>query len=461
MNNYYKVFWHLFFGTVILSILAFYNGYPFVYSDTGTYIYSGFDKFIPLDRPVIYGLFLRYSSLGFSSWFVVFFQNIITAYVILKTLQLFNFEEKHFSKVYYFILLFLVIFTGIGWYTNQLMPDFFAPVTILVLFILLQKKKLFDFSGILLISILILSLTSHFSHLMLGSVLVLISMMVKIFFKFLDGISTKRILYVAGFVLFSWLLIPTINYSLEKKFILSKGTHVFLMAHLNDTGILQKFLNEKCSDSEFKDCPICNYKDSLPTDLATFIWSDNILEKSGGWIESKQEYDKIIKATLTDPNYLLLNIYRSITYGLVQLTKNEVGEGLSAYNEGSPPYGQIYWRFNDELNNYLNSRQNQWGGVNLKRNFANTAHLIVLIISLFILVLMFSGSVFQKIERRQKIFLLFVILSVLINSFVTAGLNSPVSRFQARVVWILPLSILIIVIKNFRLIKITILKNID
>ncbi|MFK8101257.1 MAG: hypothetical protein AB8G15_01985, partial [Saprospiraceae bacterium] len=55
-------------GTIILLFVAFYNGYPLVYSDTGTYIQSGFELFVPVDRPLTYGLFLRYTSLGISPW---------------------------------------------------------------------------------------------------------------------------------------------------------------------------------------------------------------------------------------------------------------------------------------------------------------------------------------------------------------------------------------------------------
>lgn len=447
----YKTTWHLFLGTIILSTIALYNGYPLVYSDTGCYIVSGFEKLIPTDRPITYGLFIKFSSLGISAWLVVFFQNLITAFIILKTIQIFNFNEKHFSRVYFFILLVLVLFTGIGWYSNQLIPDFFAPITILTLFILHKLKKLFDFQGIVLLFILILSLVSHFSHLLLGSILICTILIAKTIFPFFKEISYKRILIIASIIFISWFIIPTINYSIDQKFTLSRGTHVFLMAHLNDTGILKKFLDEKCPDSEFKDCKLCEYKDSLPTDLASFIWSNNILKETGGWIDSKNEYDKIIHATLKDPQFLALNIYRSVTYGFIQLTKNEIGQGLSPYKEGSPPYTQIHGKFKAETNNYMNSRQNQWNGL-LKRDLVNTAQLILLAMSLLILALILPPSFFQKLDKTQRIFLLFIIISIVLNSFITAGLNSPCSRFQARVVWLLPFSLMIIGFKNYKLI---------
>ena len=441
------------FGTLILCIIGLYNGYPLVYSDTGTYIYSGFDKFIPVDRPITYGLFLRFFSFNYSAWFVILFQNFITAYVMYEFLKIFFLKMKRFSLIYYSILLFLVLFTGIGWYSNQLMPDFFAPLIILIIFTLLISKDISIFSQILLSIILLGGLTTHFSHLVIASLVIAFIIFIKVLFmRNLKEYSFRRVFVVSALVFSGWIVLPIINYITEKQFILSKGSHVFLMAHLNDTGVLKKFLNEYCTSNEFKDCKLCQYKDSLPNDLATFIWSSNILENTGGWENSKEEYNKIIYATLKNPKYLFLNIYRSVTYGFVQLTKNEIGQGLTAYNPGSAPYGQIHWRFNAELNNYLNSRQNLWNGVSLKFDTLNKFHLTLLIISLFMLVLIVTSPIYFRLDSIARYFLIFAILSIIINSFVTAGLNSPCERFQARIVWLLPLSLIILIIRNYDLI---------
>ena len=368
-------------GTMILMIIGLYNGYPLVYSDTGTYIYSDFDKFIPFDRPITYGLFIKFFSLRYSLWFVIIVQNLLTAFVIHELLKTLNINKNRFTYIYLSILTFLMLFTGISWYSNQIMPDFFAPIFILVIYILLKNENLSWYLKVILYLIIVFSLITHLSHLMIGSVLIVFMVILKYTLKqYFYDIPIKKIISVTIIVFFSWLILPGINYVVEKKFILSKGSHVFLMAHLNDTGILEKFLKENCSNNEFEDCKLCEYKDSLPNNLGSFIWSSNIIENTGGWINSKDEYNKIITATLKSPKYLFLNICKSLNYGLIQLTKNEIGQGLSAYNHGSPPYGQIHWRFNDELNNYLNSRQNKWNGVNLKKDTLNTIHLLILIL---------------------------------------------------------------------------------
>ncbi len=108
-----------------------------------------------------------------------------------------------------------------------------------------------------------------------------------------------------------------------------------------------------------------------------------------------------------------MNIYKSSLYGMIQLTKNEIGQGLSAYQKGSAPYGQVYWRFNDEINDYTNSRQNRWqGGLNF--SLLNDIHNFLLIICLFLLcICMFSplrNSVDQKMCIVLNLSILFIVL---------------------------------------------------
>ena len=438
-------------GILILSIIGFYNGYPLVYSDTGTYINSGFEKIVPFDRPITYGLFLSFFSFHYSAWFVVLFQNLLTAFVILELLKTFfhNYSYDKIRKIYCLILLFLVVFTGIGWYSNQLMPDFFAPLTILCFFILIIRSNIPLASWIGLSLILLYSAISHFSHLMIGTVLVFVCIVLKYLLKEkLKDLSIKRIGYTGFIVLSGWFILPAINYALEQEYTLSKGSHVFLMGHLTDTGILEEFLKENCDTPEYKDCKLCAYKEILPRDAAGFIWAGEILEKTGNWKDSKTEYNKIIRGTLNKPKYLFANMYKSFLYGLIQLTDNKIGHGLSAYRENSAPYGQIHWRFHNELNNYLNSLQNKSDGADFNLDILNRFHFSLLIICLFITVLLLTGTIRSKLDPTTVIFLVFVVASIVINSFITAGLNSPYGRLQTRVVWLFPLSIIIILIKN-------------
>lgn len=64
-------------GTAFLIIaLAFFNRYPLVYSDTGTYIRSAFTLHPPVDRPIGYSLIIRAVTWQSTLWTVVLFQKI-------------------------------------------------------------------------------------------------------------------------------------------------------------------------------------------------------------------------------------------------------------------------------------------------------------------------------------------------------------------------------------------------
>lgn len=442
MKETFKALGFIFLGAFVLSFIGLYNGYPLVYSDTGTYLYSGFDMFVPNDRPISYGLFCYFFSFKTSAWLIVIFQNLITSYFIYLFSGLYKFK---WNKNYIFLglIILLTFTTAIGWYSNQLMPDFFTPIIIigfiLILFVKNSKKNLLVSSIITLFAI-----TTHFSHLLIYTSLAVVA---AIYFLIKKQTQLKKGLYInlaiAGI---SWFTIPTINYIVEDNFVSSKGSHVFLMSHLCGTGILEDFLKQKCDTDEYKDCKICEFKDQLPRDPATFIWSTEIVEQCGGWEGSKEEFEKVIAGTLKDPNFLALNIFRSTTYGLAQLTHNKVGEGLTPYIEHSAPYGQIHWRFNNEINDYLMSKQNAWGGQNLRFDLINALQSLLLFICLVVLLIILNLR--QKIETNLLFILLIILAGIIINSFITAGLNTAYPRYQARVVWLLPLTLILLVGKE-------------
>ncbi|MEZ4979591.1 MAG: hypothetical protein R2772_09875 [Chitinophagales bacterium] len=109
-----KIFFFL-LGPLLLLFPAFYNGYPLVYSDTGTYIQSGMEMLIPNDRPIFYGLFIRIFSLGFSLWLVIYIQALISFYCLFKLSKI-AYQQLSYSS---FMLLYLHKFI-FGFYHSTL-----------------------------------------------------------------------------------------------------------------------------------------------------------------------------------------------------------------------------------------------------------------------------------------------------------------------------------------------------
>jgi hypothetical protein len=70
-------------------LAAFYNGYPLLYSDTSTYLASGFELQTPVDRPITNGIFLRIFSLnGLTLFAAAFFQSLLLSCLILLNLKI-------------------------------------------------------------------------------------------------------------------------------------------------------------------------------------------------------------------------------------------------------------------------------------------------------------------------------------------------------------------------------------
>src|SRR6187402_892128 len=121
--------------TILLSIPAFYNRYPFLYSDSGTYLVSLFDKqFVPMDRPFGYGFMMRFASLKLSLWPIIIFQNFIATFLIWKTITRF-FEIEKAKYIHMITCVILLITSSLPWYSNQIMPDIITSFMILTVYL--------------------------------------------------------------------------------------------------------------------------------------------------------------------------------------------------------------------------------------------------------------------------------------------------------------------------------------
>ena len=89
-------------------------------------------------------------------------------------------------------------------------------------------------------------------------------------------------------------------------------------------------------------------------------------------------------------------------------------------------------------------------GASLKLDALNAAQLYLLILSLFIMIFLFTSPLLLNTDQESIRFLIYILLAVIFNSFITAGLTSPCDRFQARVVWLVPLALILLIIKNIK-----------
>jgi hypothetical protein len=114
---------------------ALLNGYPIVFSDTGTYLSQAIHLYVGWDRPAFYSLFMYALHLTLTTWPVVLAQALAVVWVLDGVRQAFFPTVRR--AVLPLVFLALALLTGLPWLISRLMPDLFTPLLVLALAILL------------------------------------------------------------------------------------------------------------------------------------------------------------------------------------------------------------------------------------------------------------------------------------------------------------------------------------
>ena len=410
---------------VVACFTGFYNNFPLVFPDTGTYISSGFANYVPMDRPIFYGWFLRHVSLAESLWLPILAQSLILALLLYYFFRQFvPGRYRHF--LYLGFVFFCTLFTGLSVHVSTLIPDIFAPIMILSLGLLLLAPGLKARDQVLIGVILFFSMAVHYAHLFTAFlILAAISLLYRLYRK-RALIRLRPLLLSWGIVLLSSLLIPATNWMMGSGFGLSQGGHVFLMQRLVEWGIAEKYLDEACPEKEYR---FCEYKDDIPRN---FIWlPESPLYKTGGWMENKEEYQAITREVISDWRYSRIILARSLETSMELFFSFDVGDTMGPELEGSSPFETIKIWFPDQWRRYLSSRQSF---EKLDFTLLNYVQRVALLGGLFISILLLLS---RRVPMPQKMLIGFFLICLAANAIVCGPLSGVFARYQSRVMWLI------------------------
>lgn len=413
-------------GALLLLISAYINGYPVVYSDTSTYLASGFEVETPFDRPITYGLFLRFASLnGFSLWSVIFMQGLIVSYLVFNLLGVVKLRFKNLHLLHVAVMAFLGVLTSASWTTSQLIADIFAPIALLSLILLAigtsKKGKL-----IFLYFLFVMATAMHMSHIMINIITIICILIIRQLnlFGVEETIKVKPLIICFGLTVLSIAAMGSA---------LSKSKYAFLMGALVEHGIVKEYLDDNC---EAMDYQFCAYKDSLPDKAWIFLWDENSpFYKMGGWKGTKEEFKEIINNTLTSPKYLGLHFRESIKATGDQLTKFKIGDGNGPFLEPTLLHKRVGMYFHRELPAYESSRQNK-GNLGYLVWYNKVIYVVVILSVLALLVLLFKA---QLLDKKVLSMILIVMIGVLVNAWACGTFANAIDRLGAKSMWLIPL----------------------
>jgi hypothetical protein len=421
-------------GSLLLLLPAIYNGYPVVYSDTSTYLESGFLLETPFDRPITYGLYTWLSSLnGWSLWTVIIGQAFLISWLIQ---QFAGFLNAGIKQGYILLVFFtLATFTSLPWTVCQLMPDIFTPVMMLSASLLLfaPHKPVKKFA---LFFVFTLATSMHMSHIPIN----ILFLLLLVGLKWIPG--TKIHLGAVRFVNIGILFILTLLSVLTMGSALSKSRHAFFMGAMVEHGITQAYLEKHCGEKQFL---FCNYKDSLHMRAYEFLWNETSpFYKMGGFKGTREEFNKIIAGTFTEPEFIGIHISESVKATLHQCTLFGIGDGNGPFGEGTELANRVKKFVPSEYEAYLLSVQSQ-AQLEFVRGWN---YLIYATLICAVLVIIFIAIIFSRRRIQFPVVILVMLLYIFLNMWSSGTFANAIDRLGSKVIWLIPLLAILLLIKG-------------
>ncbi len=430
-------------GSVLVAGLlttwpAVYNGYPLLYPDSISYLWQGAPVAKALflhklsgyygGRSLIYSVGILPLHWNVTPWPVVLFNALVTCYVLWLVVRSLLPTRAH--TAYLLLAASLSLLTGLGWMVSWIMPDIFGPVLYLAVYLLVfAPETLSRGERIAVALIAVWSADSHITHLILAGALCVFLLAVVT----LRRQATHRALVAIGSVAAMLLLAAGAQLALHAYLYgepsLTGQRPPFVMARMIADGPGRWYLQRNCPALHFA---ICAHRDQLPDNVGDFLWrADGIWQTS-----TPAEQERMRK----EERAVVLGTLRS--YPREELAASARGFWRQLYTFELSDYDPNPWirTMVDTVlpgagPRYLRSRQVQ---ETLPDDFFTAVQDCTVAASL---VLIACWAILGRRERPARLIGLAAIIAFVVpaNAAVTGVLSNVEARYQARVIWLIPL----------------------
>src|SRR5579872_1934751 len=220
----------------LLICVAWWNGYPTVFSDTGSYLVTGaFHEALSPFRAPGYAAFTRVASVGRSAWFIVVAQAVLVVYVLRESCDfLIGGGRKFVDQCLLAIVFALTALSSLPWFASLLMPDIFAAILFPCAFLLAFNPELPRIRRIVLAAILAVSVAAHTSLFPIAALSFAGLFVVRVVARAPEPLPSAR-------PVLAWLLVPVLaaglwtanqNQEMGLRFTISPSGNSFLLGRL-------------------------------------------------------------------------------------------------------------------------------------------------------------------------------------------------------------------------------------
>ncbi|MCX7383582.1 MAG: hypothetical protein NT133_19705 [Alphaproteobacteria bacterium] len=400
---------------LMLAWPALVNVYPIVFSDTYAFIDQASRPLMVWDKPWTYGPFLALHG-GTTLWLPMAGQALILSHL----LWLLPASRAAATPLRHLLLgVLLAAGSAAPWFASLLMPDVFAPVTVIALYLLAFPGALGAWQRGWLAGLATAAIAFHLSHLIVaaGCLAVILAMQPR---------AVPRAALPLGLALVILLVTNVIGHS---RLTISPYGAVHALARMAADGNVAPVLTRECPARGWY---LCAWRDRLPTDSDAFLWAPDgpVSSHPGHAIGAigfaaeadvivgqvlRQEPLGVLRAALANTARQLLLVTVGDTLGPDWLDVT-VLKALRAY---FPPEEQARFLAARQINGKL-------PGV--------AAPFLPLLAALLLLGTV--ASVALILSRADRRFTLVVLAGLLANAVATGALSGPHDRYQARIAWL-------------------------
>jgi hypothetical protein len=433
-------------GAVVLCWPAFYNRYPLLYPDSISYIGDGHliarallalhPARLPWMRSPLYSLGIFPFHWARNPWPVVALQGLITAWILWLIVR--SLVIRRTTAVYLAILTFLSLFTGLSWVVSWLLPDILGPVLYLSIYLLVFARNTLSRREAALVSCLIIwSTASHLTHLMLGVFLSALLCLLVLVWPTVMRPRAKAVGTVAMLVAAALALQVALTGYLSGSPSLTGKHPPFLMARLLSDGPARELLQTRCGDLQWT---ICKSVDALPTDSDEFLWGVTSVWTTATPAEAGQiRYEELPLLWATLRAYPGRQVRISLANFWQQLHTFDIEEF------GNNPWAE------SQLNNVMPGSETPYRRGLQSRDLLPTdffSDLQQMTVGVSLLVLAISLPLCWRRSHIRLLGLSAIVLSAVVaNAFLTGVLSVADSRYQVRVIWLLPLLAILVLLR--------------
>jgi hypothetical protein len=431
-------------SVLLLLVPAIWNGFPFLFFDSGAYFERTFDGSLSAGRSMAYGAWM--ALLRFPNfWPAVIAQSALSVWIIYLVLRTHGLRDRPVALplALLYITAFLAIATALPWFAGQLMPDLFAGLATLALYlVILKREDLGRFERYGLIALIVFAGAAH--NATYAVMIALTAAAIVIFLLNREIVQTAGVKLAAIAVLLTALAVPSLNFAFSGQFAWTPGGSSFIFSRLVQDGIAARYLADNCPDKTIK---LCKFRKQLPKTADDFLWHQGpkgTFVSIGGWVDGAEEMKRITLDSLWQ--YPLMHLQTAIYSTGLQFVRVKTGDGL--VREVWSAYEAIA-RLVPEMNVAVNTSRQRFNLVGRTVETFNTVHVPLTLGSMALLPLLLLLAWRRGNLRDTDKLAAALILALLANAFVTGVLSNPHHRYGARIAWTAPFLWSVVLVQLF------------